>query len=124
MKSLDAGFDKAALAAWARNYSSTAVPTGAYGVPPTADVLGSGYDYRALSDAPVPAPVLPPKVKAIIEHPAYRAVSMASGVVGTYHGYKRNDSVFWALAWGVFGSFFPLAAMPIAVAQGIGKKKR
>jgi hypothetical protein len=40
-----------------------------------------------------------------------------------YHGYKRNDSVGWALVWGLFGSMVWPITVPVAVAQGFGKKK-
>lgn len=37
-----------------------------------------------------------------------------------YHGYKRNDSVLWGLAWGLTG----FLGVPFALAQGFGKRKR
>lgn len=40
-----------------------------------------------------------------------------------YHGYKRNDSVGWALVWGLFGSIAWPVTVPIAFAQGFGKRK-
>ena len=40
-----------------------------------------------------------------------------------YHGYKRNNSVGWALVWGLFGSVVWPITVPIAFAQGYGKKK-
>ena len=47
-------------------------------------------------------------------------------VVGTaaiYHGYKRNDSLGWALVWGILGAaFWPITA-PVMLAQGFGKPK-
>lgn len=42
----------------------------------------------------------------------------------TYHGYKRNDSVGWALVWGILGSIVWPVTVPIAAAQGFGKPKR
>ncbi|RLB43813.1 MAG: hypothetical protein DRH30_02635 [Deltaproteobacteria bacterium] len=41
-----------------------------------------------------------------------------------YHGFKRNDSVGWALVWGVFGSMVWPITVPVALAQGFGKKPR
>jgi hypothetical protein len=41
-----------------------------------------------------------------------------------YHGYKRNDSVGWALVWGLLGGLVWPVTVPIAVAQGFGKRKR
>lgn len=47
-------------------------------------------------------------------------VSMAASA---YHGYKRNQSVGWALWWGFCGGAFPVITPVIAVAQGYGKRK-
>ena len=55
---------------------------------------------------------------------AYSALTIAGGAVGIYHGYKRNDSVGWALVWGFMGSLVPIIVIPLAYAQGIGKRKR
>ena len=51
-------------------------------------------------------------------------VSLASAVAGTYHGYKRNQSVGWAIVWGLCGTFFPIITPTIAVAQGFGKRAK
>lgn len=54
---------------------------------------------------------------------AMGVASFASmGLLG-YHGYKRNDSVGWALVWGVFGSIVWPVTVPIALVQGLGKPK-
>jgi hypothetical protein len=45
---------------------------------------------------------------------------MAAG----YHGYKRNNSVGWALLWSILGGAAPPITGVIAVAQGFGKKKK
>jgi hypothetical protein len=50
-------------------------------------------------------------------------LSTVGGVLGAYHGYKRNSSVGWAFGWSVFGSLVPFLALPVAFAQGFGKKK-
>jgi len=49
-------------------------------------------------------------------------LSTAGTVLGAYHGYKRNDSVGWAIGWGLLGGMFPIFVVPIAVAQGYGKR--
>jgi len=55
---------------------------------------------------------------------AIRVASLASmGLLG-YHGYMRNDSVGWALVWGVFGSIVWPITVPIALVQGLGKPKK
>lgn len=50
-------------------------------------------------------------------------VKTASAVLLTFHGYRRTGSIFWALAYGLAGRLVPVAAVPIAVAQGLGQKK-
>ena len=49
------------------------------------------------------------------------AVSTASMAASAYHGYKRNQSVGWALWWGLMGATFPVITPVIAVAQGFAK---
>ena len=51
------------------------------------------------------------------------AGSMAGGISGAYHGYKRNDSVGWAIGWGLLGSAFWPITIPISLAQGFGQRK-
>lgn len=55
--------------------------------------------------------------------PWYYWLTAAGTVVGVYHGYKRNNSVGWAIGWGLLGGIFPYFVIPIAFAQGIDKKK-
>ena len=50
-------------------------------------------------------------------------VSTASMAASAYHGYKRNDSVGWALWWGLMGALFPVITPTIGFAQGFGKRK-
>lgn len=50
-------------------------------------------------------------------------VSTAAAVALVYHGYKRTGSILWALVYGAAGKWFPIEAVPIAVAQGFGTKK-
>jgi hypothetical protein len=49
--------------------------------------------------------------------------STASMAVSTYHGYKRNQSIGWALVWGALGAAFPILTPTVAIAQGLGKEK-
>jgi hypothetical protein len=51
-------------------------------------------------------------------------IAMLSAAAGVYHGYRRDQSVGWALAWGVFGALLPIVAMPLAFAQGFGERKK
>jgi hypothetical protein len=51
-------------------------------------------------------------------------LSTASMAASAYHGYKRNNSVGWAIAWGALGALFPVITPVVAVAQGYGKRSR
>lgn len=53
----------------------------------------------------------------------YRIAQIAGVTTGAYHGYKRNDSVGWAVGWGVLGGMFPFVTIPVSLAQGFGKRK-
>ncbi len=44
--------------------------------------------------------------------------SVAGTGIGAYHGYKRNDSVGWAIGWALLGGLFPVIVIPVAFAQG------
>jgi hypothetical protein len=51
------------------------------------------------------------------------AGSLAGGVLGAYHGYKRNKSIGWAVGWAILGTFFWVVTLPVSYAQGFGKRK-
>jgi hypothetical protein len=51
----------------------------------------------------------------------YTVLAVASTGLSAYHGYKRNDSIGWALWWGFCGGLFPVVTPAIAFAQGFGK---
>jgi len=53
----------------------------------------------------------------------WTVLSVAGAGIGAYHGYKRNDSVGWAIGWSLLGGFAPIIVIPVAFAQGIGKRK-
>ncbi len=52
------------------------------------------------------------------------AVMAVSGAASAYHGYKRNESVGWAVWWGIMGASFPVIVPAIAFAQGFGQRAR
>ncbi len=56
--------------------------------------------------------------------PAWVALSTVSMALSAYHGYKRNNSVGWALAWGFLGAMFPVIVPTIALAEGYGEKAK
>ncbi len=51
-------------------------------------------------------------------------LSVASMAASTYHGWRRNKSIGWAVVWGLMGAAFPVVTPVIAVAQGFGKEKK
>jgi hypothetical protein len=53
---------------------------------------------------------------------AYAIAGLAGTGIGAYHGYKRNESVGWAIVWAFLGGIAPVVVIPVAFAQGIGKK--
>jgi hypothetical protein len=53
----------------------------------------------------------------------FGVLALASMAASTYHGYRRNKSIGWALVWGVAGGLFPVVTPAIAVAQGFAKPK-
>ncbi len=53
----------------------------------------------------------------------YRVLGLAGAAIGAYHGYKRNNSVGWAIGWSLLGGIAPVIVIPVAFAQGIDKEK-
>lgn len=51
-------------------------------------------------------------------------LATASAAASAYHGYKRNESIGWAIWWFFMGSLFPVITPVIAVAQGFGKREK
>ena len=54
---------------------------------------------------------------------AKRWAPIVASATAAIHGYRRNQSLLWALWWGVWGSLFPLTTSAISVAQGWGQRK-
>jgi hypothetical protein len=50
-------------------------------------------------------------------------LSLASGGVSAFHGYRRNQNVGWAIWWFLTGMVFPVVTPVIAAAQGFGRPK-
>ncbi len=59
---------------------------------------------------------------SITSSPVWRVLSMVSAGLSAYHGYKRNDSIGWAIVWGLLGGIFPVITPAIGFAQGFGKR--
>ncbi len=50
-------------------------------------------------------------------------LSLAGGVAGAYHGYRRWDSVWGGIGWFFLGAWFWPISIPVAFAQGFGERK-
>ena len=53
-------------------------------------------------------------------NPVWALLATASMAASAYHGYRRNESIGWALWWGLMGAMFPVITPVIALAQGFG----
>lgn len=51
------------------------------------------------------------------------AVTTGTAAAMIYHGYRRTGSVVWALLYGLAGKKLPVVAIPVALAQGYGKRR-
>lgn len=51
------------------------------------------------------------------------ATLVAAGAAG-FHGYRRNESLFWGLSWFALGSLFPIVTSVVALAQGFGQPRK
>lgn len=52
---------------------------------------------------------------------AFTVAYMASIGASAYHGYRRNDSLGWAVWWALMGGIFPVITPAVAIAQGFGE---
>lgn len=76
-----------------------------------------GHRWQGLGE-PQPAPV--DSTAETVGH-VLGVLSIAGTALGAYHGYRRNDSVGWAILWGLLGGAVPFITIPVAFAQGFGK---
>lgn len=109
------------------NLGKVARMLGALGDDPTATPASTAVTVPA-DNTPSTTDVQPGKV-VVVEHcgtgrMALAIVSTASMAASAYHGYRRNQSVGWALWWGFLGAVFPVITPTIAVAQGFGERRR
>lgn len=77
------------------------------------------YDARAAS----PRNETLERVGAVVSNPIFRVLQMVSVGASAYHGYKRNNSIGWAIGWGLLGGLAPVITPAVALAQGFGKPK-
>jgi hypothetical protein len=74
-------------------------------------------------DVPVAPPTPHDATSEIFDSPVYQVLSFVGMAAGAYHGYKRNNSIGWAIAWGLLGGIAPVITLPVSLAQGFGKPK-
>ena len=102
----------------------TAFATGASPSPaPAPSPSPAPSPERTPSPSPAPSSFTEYVMKFAGDNPIATALSTASMALSAYHGYKRNDSVGWALVWGLLGGTFPVITPVIALAQGFGQEK-
>lgn len=53
----------------------------------------------------------------------YRVGAAVATPLLVYHGYRRNESIGWAVVWGLIGGGFWVFGVPLALAQGFAKRK-
>ncbi len=59
-----------------------------------------------------------------VQSPIFRLLSMVGIGASAYHGYKRSGgSIGWTLGWALLG-IIPVITIPVAIAQGFGKRKQ
>lgn len=51
-------------------------------------------------------------------------LTLGGSAAGAYHGYKRNNSIGWALVWSFMGGLLPVITLSVAAAQGFGKREK
>lgn len=74
-----------------------------------------------------PVPTAPPSVSAadlLVSYQPTTFTYLLSTIgmgMAAFHGYRRNNSVGWALAWGALGAAFPVITNVIAVAEGYAR---
>ena len=54
----------------------------------------------------------------------YALLALMSSAASAFHGYRRNQSIGWAIVWGLLGGIFPVFTPTIALAQGFGKPRK
>jgi hypothetical protein len=54
---------------------------------------------------------------------AWSYLGPAAVGAAAYHGYKRNRSAGWAIAWALCAGISPIITIAVALAEGFGKRK-
>jgi hypothetical protein len=92
--------------------------------PATAPIATAATDTSSSTISSTAAPAAAPAAFSLRDAMNSDNVSIAAAIALAYHGYKRTDSILWALFYGLAGREFPIEAVPVALAQGFGQKKK
>lgn len=86
------------------------------------ELISRGIDARVISGA---LSWIETRNKIQINWPKIAGVmALVSASASAYHGYRRNQSIPWAMWWFLMGSIFPVFTPIIALAQGYGERKK
>ena len=92
--------------------------------PPGARSYAMGDTAPATTAVTTDATTVAPSVAAVTDWMTAENASYAAGALCAYHGYRRSDgSIIWAIIWALMGKWKPLYVVPIAIAQGVGRRK-
>lgn len=74
------------------------------------------------SPAPVaaPDPSLSTRVSTFV---GSDTAKMGGAAAMAYHGYRRTGSIIWTALYALAGHTWPQYAVPVAIAQGFGKRR-
>lgn len=91
--------------------------------------LGSIYSLRGLGVPPTQTPPTETTDESYDTAMTTIAVigwttSLVGTGAGAYHGFKRNNSLGWAIGWALLGGLFPVITLSVAAAQGFGKRAK
>jgi hypothetical protein len=50
-------------------------------------------------------------------------LTLVSAAASGFHGYRRNQSIWWSAVWFTSGLLFPIFTPVVGLAQGFGKRK-
>jgi hypothetical protein len=51
-------------------------------------------------------------------------LAIVSAAASGFHGYRRNQSIPWALWWFIMGRIFPIVTPVLAISQGFARAKK
>lgn len=65
-----------------------------------------------------------PPTEPTVAHRLWAVAATIAVGACAFHGYKRNASIPWAVGWAALGGIAPVIAVPVALAQGFGKRSK